>query len=177
MMEKYILLVSFLLNFSASAGEISPPRDLHAYPCDVFLSSACFRLPNDSTVTYGAPSDYGIYEIKSFDIEVMRIYAGSAPDRKFIDNKNVLKLKSPSHTLSAYSTIFNGKKRIDIYIDPKSKKRLAFHATAIVSDGTRFIVATLVSGLRSCTRTSQEVFYCPVESAWGKTLFSWVLSQ
>ncbi|WP_197478475.1 MULTISPECIES: hypothetical protein [Luteibacter] len=43
------------------------------------MSSACMRLPNEMSVSYRVPADFGIYTVQSSGKNLLSVYVGSAP--------------------------------------------------------------------------------------------------
>src|ERR1700754_2112459 len=55
-------------------------QKLWLYPCDVYMSSSCMRLPSGMSASYEVPAEYGIYTVHASGKDLVSIYAGAAPD-------------------------------------------------------------------------------------------------
>lgn len=174
-----LLISPLLIAFSGAVfagGGIAAHRSLFKYPCDVFMSTACFRLPNEMSVIYRVPADFGIYSIVENGKDLAIIYAGSAPNTSEFSDKLSFNIDSPSHFVKAFSTDEGDSTRIDIFLIPKVRNFISFHFQAYINTNNINRIADIVSGLRPCKKVSREAFLCPSESEIGKSLSEWIFS-
>lgn len=167
-----VIAIYAFLQGNARAAE----RDLWHYPCDVYMSPACLRLPDDMSVSYKVPIDFGIYTVTSSGKEVVSVYVGNAP--QLPHGNPSLRLDSAVAALSGFLVKQDGINKLDIVLAPKKKDGTPIvHVFASFSDDQRTDVATVVSGLRACQQRGKEDLWCPAEGQWGKAIQDWVDAQ
>lgn len=142
------------------------------YPCDVYMSVSCIRLPNGMSVSYEVPVDFGLYTVKSSGMNLVSVYIGSAP--RLPSGVPSLKLTSPDVRLTGFLGQRDGKHTLDIIITPRRKSVATTHLFATFADSQRSDVASVASSLRACLRPSKEELWCPSESEWGATIEEWL---
>lgn len=153
---------------SVAAPAVAVQQQLWRFPCDVFLGSACFRLPARMSMSYEVPADFGIYEISSGDAKILTVYSGSAPSRQDRRRNPDFKLESSGHVLTVFVTESDGVDRFDLFLDSTNGQANTVHVFGVLDAGNRTPLIHFVSGLRPCERLRRRQFTCPVESAWGK---------
>jgi hypothetical protein len=153
---------------SAHAAE----QKLWQYPCDVYMSSACLRLPNGMKISYSVPADSGIYTISSADKDVLSAYVGHAPNTP--SGMPSLRLESATATITGFLEKRDGVNKLDVLISPKKSGSSTFHVSGLFAAEQRHDVGQILSGLRACQRKGKEDLRCPVESPWGEALQKWV---
>lgn len=152
-------------------------QSLWSYPCDVIMSAGCLRLPNDMSITYQVPADFGIYTVDHSGKRLLSIYAGSAPRLPVGLGRPSLTLDSKGAHITAFHSIVGGERRLDIVMAPRKGDGDTIHLFAGVSDGNREAIAMVVAGLRLCGRPAPGQFQCPMTSDVGKALAGWVWAQ
>jgi hypothetical protein len=147
-------------------------KDLWKYPCDVYMSSACMRLPNDMSVSYHVPADFGIYTVQSSGKDILSVYVGMAP--QLPAGVPSIKLDSSIATMSGFLERRGDLIRADIVIASKSREVDTVHVFTSYSEDQRAAVAAIVSSLRACQMRGKEDLRCPQESPWGKAMEDWI---
>ena len=173
----FLALALAMLGATSYPVDNPPQQKLWLYSCDVLLPNTCFRLPTGMSVTYQVPADSGVYQVRRSDGVSMVIYTGSAPDRSRMTGVPSLELDSSTHRLTAFvsGSVENG--NLDILISPKAGRSTTTvtHLHSNRANGSRDLMAQVVSGLRPCERKSREHLVCPTRSIWGEALSRWVL--
>jgi hypothetical protein len=144
---------------------------LWQYPCDIYTSSACFRLPNGMKISYSVPADSGIYTISSADKNVLSAYVGHAPNTP--SGTPSLRLESAAATITGDLEKRDGVVKLDVLILPKKSGGATFHVYGVFAADQRHDVGQVLSGLRACRRKGEDL-RCPAESPWGEALQKWV---
>lgn len=142
------------------------------YPCDVYMSVSCIRLPNGMSVSYEVPADSGIYTVKSSGKDLASVYIGSAP--RLPSGVPSLKLTSADAKLTGFLGQRDGEHTLDIVIIPERKGIATTHFFASFADSQRSDVVTVASSLRACRKPSKEALWCPSESEWGAKIAEWL---
>lgn len=163
-----IVAMYALVHGSVGATE----QKLWLYPCDVYISSSCMRLPTGMSASYEVPADYGIYTVRASGKDLISIYAGAAPDVP--GGSPSIKLDSSVATLRGFIKRDNGLNKVDLVISPRDDHASTVHVFALFSDDERSDVARIVSSIRACRKPDREESWCPKESPWGEALRNWI---
>jgi hypothetical protein len=163
------------------AGSIYPAskaqaveQELWRYPCDVFLRSACFRLPVGMTSTYAVPADFGVHEIKSSSGHLLSVYVGTLQQRSVLLAEPAFQVESENHVLRAFVSQVEGEEQLDVYILSKGVRADTVHVIAALSRSNRDSVIRFLAGLRPCYPRDGRQFDCPGESSWGQQITVWL---
>ena len=144
-------------------------RDLSKYPCTVFNSDACFRLPTGTHVGYSVPIDFHLYVVMKGSSRVATIYIGNAPQK--IKNSSDV-----AERITLYGTIKILKEKseldemVDIYIIPISDARSTIHVSANVVPEIKEELHEVLSSLRPCAVIKSGGQKCPKNDVWSKEL-------
>ncbi|MEX1829274.1 hypothetical protein [Luteibacter sp. CQ10] len=149
---------------------------LWGYPCDVFMSAACLRLPNDMSISYEVPADFGIYTVSRSGEAFLSIYVGSAPRLPDLARAS-LKLDAKGYKIRGFHSTVQDKERLDVIVLPTEKGGDVVHLFARLSEDKRDAIAMVVAGLRLCSRPTPELVRCPLLSEPGKEIADWVRAQ
>jgi len=167
----YALAIFASVHTSAHAGE----QQLWRYPCDVYMSSACFRLPIAMEVTYKVPADFGVYTVSSSGEELISAYVGTAPNLR--GGTPTLTLDSTNATLTGFLDKKNGLNTVDIFVVSKQKGGVTVHFFGTYSSNKREAVAEILMGIRACQTRGKEDLWCPRESPWGEAVSKWIVAD
>lgn len=165
----------FLLPVSASAQD----QGLWAYGCDHFLYGACFRIPNDISVTHTVPVDFGLHTFMREGHGVLTVYEGDAPGGAPSALAQSLELKGNGYHLRGYIQHQGQSSRYVVIVDSARAGDMTLNLSGETNSlNDKNILAAILGGFRVCrfkqTRNDQ-VLACPRSSDWGQRLASWVI--
>jgi hypothetical protein len=166
-----IIALYALMHGHASADE----QNLWQFPCDVYMSPACMRLPGGMSVSYEVPADFGMYTVTSSGEGLVKVYVGFAP--QLPSGIPSLKLDSTNASMRGFLEKRDGINKLDVVITPKDKHLYTVHLFAQFPDERRSSVAAVLSGMRACRLRGREELRCPAEAQWGRAMEDWINSK
>lgn len=141
-------------------------KDLSKYPCDVFTTEFCFRLPVEASVEYSVPADFGLYKVSKGSSLLATIYVGDAPKR--MDGEKPEYISTSKHgVVTMYKAAGSGSGHSEIYFVPRARGAATVHISATTEPSLRDEVFSLLSGFRSCTGVRPSGQKCSLQGGWG----------
>lgn len=151
------------------AAPFCSANDLSKYPCTVFSSNICFRLPAGTQVAYSIPVDFHLFVISNNSEPVATVYVGNAPQKE-MSGELILRSKSKSGVLEAFSNKSSEVKKLDIYITPSARDASVIHIHAEDRSSTHDELQELLSSFRPCTPIRSGGQKCPISDIWSQEL-------
>ncbi len=162
-MKLLLTILAFLSLFTPVASSAEQSMDLSRYPCNVFSSTMCFRLPNGTSVEYSVPSDFDFYVVKVGASVLATIYIGNAP--QVPDSLPTRQVSLRSAVVSRYE---DGPKNIThVLITPKDDSAPVFHLMLDSAPTATAHLPELLSSIRSCRAIRRGGLSCPTSQTWS----------
>lgn len=148
---------------------VASAKDLSKYPCTVFSSDVCFRLPTGTHLDYSVPADFDLYKVSKDAKPVATVYIGNAPQT--VDSSASPRVSNSAYgTVKVYSDRSTSGKKLDIYITPKAKDASTVHISADLDPSIRNELIDLLSSFRPCKAVKSGGQKCPLNDTWGREL-------
>lgn len=173
-LHRCALLLLGAMALSSSPSFAGP--QLWKYPCDVFMRTACFRLPGEMSVTYEVRVDFGLYVVNEDSHHVASIYVGNSPNIEKFSRPPAFSLDSSEHVLDAFLSRYDEENQLDILITPKSRNLMLVHIYTPMTSYRKAEIASVLSSLRPCSEKPMGDFSCSSSSEWGRALADWILT-
>jgi len=158
----------------ANVHAVSASSDFSEYPCDIFTSAMCFRIPNGAIVNISSPADYYLYEVKMGNLNLVTVYKGRAPESRPEKATIVDSYNSDYGKVTIYATkAMDDKcpnKCLDVYIDSPKVGDSTIHLHSVLDAKSRGSLVEFISSFRLCQPLDDGGQRCKRNDVWSRNL-------
>lgn len=171
--NRVLVLLGALL--CATVFPVGASSDFSAYPCDIFTSDMCFRIPNGAVVSMSSPGDYYLYEVKIESSSLVTLYKGRAPESR-PDKKLIVNTYNSEYGKMTIYASGSGEGSgcpggcLDVYIDSVEDGKSTIHMHSALDAGLRGSLAEFISSFRPCLPLNEGGQRCKKSDVWSRSL-------